>query len=185
MLNKLSRNEAILLIICLLVFFILANLMFLRPIISGIKTSYAKIEQKESVIEQHNIVLEEASNWQDKVNWIENNIPVLEKSKEITQAELEQSMRESIDKQGFTFGRPPISPSPIEEEGIVEISIQYDLKGDLFKLERWASSLQNHPKEFFQIKSFKLALDPKSKGSTPQGKCAITISKWYKNKDQA
>ena len=176
-----TRSETILLGICVASIFLVGNAIAYKKY----KLKVTKQEQILADLERRgeNPRMEEAaatptaqaSVWEDRMNWLDQNLPKME-SRDQAQAALLEDIRSSakefdLDIDGQSFVKPSKTPH------YQEVAVKMNLDGPERKVYQWLAGLQS-PEKFQAIKF--LRLRPDGRANRPEGDCVVVVARWFK-----
>ena len=108
---------------------------------------------------------------------LDEHMPVMESAGK-NQGELLQKLQNEAYERKLRLERQSLL-EPVSNQYFQEISVNIIVRGELADIVEWLTTLQK-PKEFYVVKSLELALDTNSKEKEPQGRCNLTLARWFK-----
>lgn len=177
---RLSKRERVLLTLCFLTLFIMANLIGMQWVIRGLRESGKDIKVYEAEETEQQMWLGERSDpLNDPIELgmkIDRTMPMIESHGRDQGKILEKLQDEAYDRK-LRLERQNLLEPRITEY-YQEVSVNIIVRGDLAKISDWLTTLQK-PDEFYVIKNLELALDTKAREEEPQARCNLTLARWF------
>lgn len=177
----LSTREKLLLLICFIVVFGVANLFAIRYAKKNWKGQDAQIAELTNQLKDLELWLEDKEDADRREQWLTENIPH-EASMAKAQGDLVQSLQDDLFERNIKIEKQ-ILMEPEENDSFREVAVSLTLRGEEKSIIQWLITLQGASK-FQVIKRLELKLDTKSKEELPQSICEIVLARWFSPFDQ-
>ncbi|MFT5468384.1 MAG: hypothetical protein ACI8UO_003493 [Verrucomicrobiales bacterium] len=176
-----TDRERLLLIVCVIVLFTMANLVVGNFVLGVRSASKEKFEVAQAENEEQQKWLTRGAEWVDRNQWLDENLPAMASSSRAG-AQLIGELQEEAYERELRLPRTSILESRTTAF-YQEVSVQVNIEGDLVEATDWLTTMQD-PKTFTVVKYLEIELDTKSKEKEPQAKCNLVLARWFALKGQ-
>ena len=174
--KSLNKREKMLLLVCGLVIFTMANLFALRFIKKNWGGGKGDIEALESELADLEMWLENSDEIEAKDRWLRKNAP---RSNSMTKAQgdLLQFLQDDLFERKIKIEKQTLQ-EPDSNDSFQEVAVSLRIRGAEKDIIEWLTTLQG-ARKFQIIKALELELDRKSREKEPQAVCQIVLARWF------
>lgn len=176
--RSLNSRERLLLALCFLTIFVVANAFIFRAVYKRMNGSEAELDALESELFELRQFAGDAEFWQRRDQWVEEKMPPPMVSVGRAQGELAEQLQQSLFEQKISIERQTLL-EPVTSQFYEEVAVNLRIRGDAVKVNEWLTTLQA-PESFQVIKNLELELDNRSKKTEPQAECNVTVARWFR-----
>ena len=179
----LNKREKVLLWGCFITVFAVFNFFAIKWAMGALSGGGSKIKDLKYQLGDAELVLLDAETWAIKNQWLGDSMPTLTANAlGKAQGDLLQQLQDDAFQRKLKVDRQSLQ-EPKTEPDYTEVSVRFEVRGDLEKVVEWLSTLQS-PEKFVVIKYLELELDNRARDATePQAKCEITIARWFRSEE--
>ena len=181
--GRLSKRETGLILLCVLVAFIMANIFVGLKIHRTLGGGKEEIRRLQDQLAENRMYLEERDLWDKRRAWMDANMPAPIQSTLNAQGALAQALQDELLDRKIKIERQNLQ-EPVTGNYYEEVAVSLRLRGEAAVINEWLATLQS-PEKFQVIKNLTLELDTKSKEAEPQAVCNVSIARWFTPKGQA
>lgn len=174
--RRLNLRERRLLAACVLIIFLVLNVLAFREFSSRRKALNTSIAQLQDQSTSNHTWLKDRDSWDKRMKWLDANMPYTDSAGRSQGQLLEELQTSSLDAELKITGQTLLEPLALDHCN--EVALNIKVRGDQDKLLRWLLTLQS-PEKFQAMKAFELEIDGKAKEKTPQAQCNLTLAQWF------
>jgi hypothetical protein len=174
--RTLNQREKRLLVGCITVILLVANLLLFNDFSGRRKALTTSITQLEDQSKSNHVWLNDRAFWDKRMKWLASKMPYTDSAGRSQGQLLEELQTSALDAELKITGQTLLEPLALDHAN--EVAVNIKLRGDQDKMLRWLMTLQA-PEKFQSMKSLELELDPKAKEKTPQAQCNLTLARWF------
>jgi Tfp pilus assembly protein PilO len=171
--SELSTSEKRLVGIVAVLAALLVNLLVVKFFLTTRSQLAQQAEQKTTLSNSLRLLVEDASLWEERANWMLKHQPKLENDVAEGNALL-NLLKEKASKHGVSLSKQQLVPAKTET-GAVAVPVQFEVKAHWKNLCGFLADLQG-PDRFIVIQQSRLRVDP---ADATQMLCDMTVAKWF------
>lgn len=174
--SNLSKRETILLWVCFLVIFGMANFFALRYAAKNWTRNPSGINAKKNELADLELWLEDAPEAHAKEEWLHRHTP-RENSMTKAQGDLLQFLQDDLFERKIKIEKQALQ-EPDANDVFQEVAVSLRVRGPEKNIIEWLTTLQG-AKKFQVIKRLELELDRNNREEEPQAVCEIILARWF------
>ena len=175
--RALSNREKNLLWLCLGVLVLMASAVLGNVFLGKRKVVLERLTSLQQQKEANEQWLNDRAYWDKHSDWLEKHMPTTE-SLSRSQAKLLEELQAGADAREIRLENPELIPA-VTTADYREVAVSMRLSGEQTILLQWLTTLQS-PETFQVIKVLDFEIDTRSKEPKPQGRCNLTVARWFK-----
>lgn len=175
--RALSNREKNLLWLCFAVLVLMATAVLGNLFLAKRKVLLERMTALQQQKEANQQWLNDREYWDKHQDWLAKHMPTTE-SLSRSQAKLLEDLQTGADERMIRLENPELVPA-VTKEDYREVAVSMRLYGEQTTILQWLTTLQS-PDKFQVIKVLDFEIDTRSKEPKPQGRCNLTVARWFK-----